>query len=76
MAGIPPIFSVPVVAIISGCVMIIGVVGITFWFKGRERELNAHQELRVREMEHQRKMKELELEIAKTRAQQVEEKVV
>jgi hypothetical protein len=31
----------------------------------RERELQAHQELRVREMEHERKMKEMDIEKAK-----------
>ncbi len=31
----------------------------------RERELQAHQELRSREMEHQRRMKELEVEKAR-----------
>ena len=29
--------------------MIIAVVGITTWFKYRERELKAHQEMRMRE---------------------------
>jgi hypothetical protein len=47
--------------------MIIAVVGITAWFKYRERELKVQQDMRVREMEHLQKMKELELERAKTR---------
>ena len=39
----------------------------------REKELQAHQELRAREMEHERRLKELEiekarLELEKTRA--------
>lgn len=31
----------------------------------REKELQAHQELRAREMEHERRLKELEIEKAK-----------
>jgi predicted negative regulator of RcsB-dependent stress response len=49
-------------------VMIIAVVAIGGWFKYREHELRIHQELRAKEMEHQQKMKELELE--KTKAKQ------
>ena len=47
--------------------MIIAVVGISTWFKFREKELRAHQELRIREMEHLQKMKELEIELEKTK---------
>jgi hypothetical protein len=49
-------------------VMIIAVVGISAWLKSRERELRAHQELRTKEMEHLQKMKELEIELEKTKA--------
>jgi hypothetical protein len=59
------VFLIP----IAGMLMVLGIVGIVFWYKARERELQAHQEMRIREMEHQRKMKELELEIEKTRSQ-------
>ena len=65
------VFLIP----IAGMLMVLGIVAIVFWYKARERELNAHQDLRVREMEHQRKMKELELEIEKTRSRQVAERV-
>jgi len=51
-------------------VMIIAVVAIGGWFKYREHELRIQQELRVKEMEHLQKMKELELELEKTRAKQ------
>jgi len=51
-------------------VMIIAVVAIGGWFKYREHELRVQGELRVKEMEHQQKMKELELELEKTRAKQ------
>jgi TctA family transporter len=48
-------------------VMIIAVVGISSWFRFREKELRSQQELRAREMEHLQKMKELELELEKTK---------
>ena len=55
---------------IAGMLMVLGIVGIVFWFKAREKELQHHQDLRIREMEHQRNMKELEIELEKTKAQQ------
>jgi hypothetical protein len=48
-------------------VMIIAVVAITTWFKFREKELRTHEELRIKEMEHLQKMKELEIELEKTK---------
>ena len=48
-------------------VMIIAVVGIGSWFKFREKELRTHEELRIKEMAHLQKMKELEIELAKTK---------
>jgi predicted negative regulator of RcsB-dependent stress response len=50
--------------------MVIAVVAIGGWFKYRERELRVQQELRVKEMEHLQKMKEMELELEKTKARQ------
>ena len=66
---------IPIVGTIFGTVMIVAIVGIVFWFKAREKELQFHQDLRIREMEHQRKMKELELEIEKTKAHRTAERV-
>ena len=48
-------------------VMIIAVVAIGSWFKYREKELRSHEELRIREMEHLQKMKDLEIELEKTK---------
>ena len=48
-------------------VMIIAVVGITSWFKFREKELRSHEELRIKEMAHLQKMKELEIELEKAK---------
>jgi len=52
---------------LAGMLMVLGIVGIIFWFKAREKELHYHQDLRIREMEHLQKMKALELEIEKTK---------
>lgn len=52
---------------IAGMVMVLGIVAIVSWSKARARELQFHQELRIREMEHLQKMKELELEIEKAK---------
>jgi len=52
---------------IAGMLMALGIVAIVFWFKARAKELQFHQDLRIREMEHQRKMKELEVELEKSK---------
>jgi hypothetical protein len=49
-------------------IMIIAVVGFSTWFRFREKELRTHEELRVKEMQHLQKMKELEIELEKTKA--------
>lgn len=43
-------------------VMIIAVVAIPAWFKYRRHELQAHGEMRAAQMEHERRLKELEIE--------------
>jgi hypothetical protein len=50
---------------LAGILMAIFIVGIVSMRKMRERELQAHQELRIREMEHERKLRELEIEKAR-----------
>ena len=54
--------------------MVIAIVAIGGWFKYRDHELRAHQDLRLREMEHLQKMKELEVELEKAKARQAAEK--
>ncbi len=58
---------IPIAGVIAGTVMVVAVAGIIFWFKARDKELQYHQDLRLKEMEHQRRMKELEIELEKTR---------
>lgn len=49
--------------------MPIGIVWIVFWYKARQREMGLQENLRIREFEHVQRLKELELEIEKTKAQ-------
>ena len=51
--------------------MIVLIVAIGSMKKMREKELEAHQQLRTQEMEHERKMKELDLEKAKLELEKV-----
>ncbi len=50
---------------LGGFAMVVAIVAIGSIRKMREHELQAHQELRTREMEHERKMKELDIEKAR-----------
>ena len=57
-------------------IMVIIIVATISFRKMRERELQAHQDLRMREMEHERRLKEMEierlkLEVEKSKAQRV-----
>ena len=54
---------------VAGILMPIGIVWIVFWYKARQRELDFNENLRIREFEHLQRLKELELEIEKTKAQ-------
>jgi hypothetical protein len=55
----------PLLIPLGAFVMVVLIVAIVHLSKTREKELVAHQELRFREMEHERKMKELEIEKAR-----------
>ncbi|MGH9378121.1 MAG: hypothetical protein ACRD1I_04915 [Terriglobia bacterium] len=59
---------IPLVGTIAGCGMIVIIVAITFWHKTRMKELDIHREMRLREMEHERNLKQVELDIEKLRA--------
>jgi hypothetical protein len=43
--------------------MVVLIVAITQIVKIREKEMEVHQKLHIEEMEHQRRMRELELEL-------------
>ena len=60
---------------IAGMAMVLGIMAIIFWYKARDKELQVHQDMRIREMEHHRKMKELELEVEKEKTRRAPEKV-
>jgi uncharacterized protein HemX len=60
----------PLLIPIAGIVMTVLIVGIVFWYKARQKELEFHQDMRIREMEQQRKMQDMELEMEKLKARQ------
>ena len=55
--------------------MVVAIVGIVYWHKAHEWEIRAYHDMRVREMEHQRKMRELELELEKEKNRRGGDKV-
>jgi hypothetical protein len=55
----------PILIPLAAFVMVILIVAIVHFGKMREKELQAHQELRLHEMEHERKLKEMEIEKAR-----------
>lgn len=66
MENLPGVITLllPVAAIL----MPIGVVWIVFWYKARQREMEMHESLKMREFEHLQRLRELDLEIEKTKA--------
>ncbi len=66
MENLPGVIALllPVAAIL----MPIGVVWIVFWYKARQREMEMHESLKMREFEHLQRLRELDLEIEKTKA--------
>jgi len=55
----------PILIPLAAFVMVILIVAIVHFGKMREKELQAHQELRLHEMEHERKLKEMDIEKAR-----------
>ena len=53
----------PLIIPLAGFVMAIVIVAIMQLMKVRDVEMETHQRLYLEEMEHQRKMRELELEL-------------
>lgn len=56
-------YWVPVVGIISGCLMVIVIVALVTMTRQRQTEME--HTLQLRRMEHERRMKELEVELAR-----------
>ena len=48
---------------LGGMLLALAIVAIVFWHRTRVKELQFHQDLRIREMEHQTKLKQLEIEL-------------
>jgi len=61
----------PFIIPLGAFVMVICIVAITTSHKNREKELD--YELRLREMEHAKKMKEMDLEMARLKGAKPEE---
>lgn len=55
----------PFIVPLGGFLMVVLIVAIRSMTGMRQRELEAHQQLRQQEMEHERKLKELDVEKAK-----------
>ncbi len=60
----------PLMIPIAAFLMTVIIVAIVMWQKAREKELQFHQDMRLREMQHEIKMKELEVEKEKLKARQ------
>ena len=66
MQNLPGVITllIPVACIL----MPIGIVWIVFWYKARQREMEMHESLKMREFEHLQRLRELDLEIEKAKA--------
>ena len=60
-----PYLANPFIIPLGVFVMVIAIVGIVNYVKMQEKELAAHHQLRQAEMEHELKMKQLEIEKAR-----------
>jgi len=52
---------------LGGMLLALAIVAIVFWHRTRLKELQFHQDLRIREMEHQTKLKQLEIELERAK---------
>ena len=57
----------PFIIPIAVFAMVVLIVAIVYMAKMRDKELDIHQKLQFEQMDHQRKMKELELELERVR---------
>jgi hypothetical protein len=64
----------PVLGICALGLSTVGVFAIVFWYKARDKELQVQREMRIREMEHLQRMRELEVDLEKAKASQAYER--
>ena len=57
----------PVIIPLAGFALVVVIVAIVHLMKIRDVEIDSLQRLRIEEMEHQRKMRELNLELERVR---------
>ena len=57
----------PVIIPLAAFALVVLIVAIVHLMKIRDLEIDTHQRLRIEEMEHQRKMRELDLELERVR---------
>jgi len=57
----------PFVIVLAGFALVAIIVAIVELVKIREREMEVHQRLRLQEMEHQQKMRELDQELERVK---------
>ena len=58
----------PSIVSLGAFITVIAVVVVESFKRLREKELEAHRELRIRELEHQQRMKELEAACARSQS--------
>jgi choline-glycine betaine transporter len=68
ISDLAPVLGVGALGLSAICI-----VAIVCWYKARDRELQVQREMRIREMEHQQKMGQLEVEREKAKAAQMHE---
>jgi len=72
MWNIPDI--APVLGVCALGLSAICIVAIVCWYKTRDKEIQVQREMRIREMEHEQKMRELDVAREKAKAAQVYER--
>jgi hypothetical protein len=66
VSDLTPVLGVCAIGLTAVCI-----VAIVTWYRARDKGLQVQRERRIREMEHQQKMRELEVELEKGKARQV-----
>ncbi len=66
MENLPGVIALLI--IVAAILTPIAIVWIVFWYKARQREMEMHESLKMREFEHLQRLRELDLEIERTKA--------